>query len=351
LLRILCMIAIIAHHCIGHGTAYFLTWPSNTIVFNMVIAPFGKICFMTFIAISTWFLTKSTFKSERFFKVWFETLFYNVAVVIFACLVVDGFFDTLSIKDWAGSFFPIFGNSHGFIAAYLGFYLMLPLLRMVSDKLNKSQLVILIVFLLLTQMFTYVSMYFFDYSQMYRSEIVLFITVYYVAAYLHNYPFEIQSKTVPLLMVFLIMWGYSAVTLMNTQNYPASEFWRFSATAFNSEFSIFNMIAGFALFFIFNNMKPHYSKTVNTIASTTLGILLMHDHNLFRHYFWFDIVDVGTWANNSLLSYIGMLFLTTLIIFTVCCIIDLIRIHTLEKMLIKSRVYRKVVLLLRRYWF
>ncbi len=348
-LRILCMLAIVAHHCVVHGLLQIDV--ENDLIRNIndIIIPGGKLCFITFIAISTWFLINSHFKAERFFKVWLETLFYNVFVIIIACIFIEGFADSLSIKNWIGSFFPIFGNSHGFVSAYLGFYLLLPVLHIVSNNLNKKQLLFVTVFLTLTQLFTYISPYFFEYSQPDRAEILLFVMCYFISLYLYRYPIKIQNSIGINLCLFLAVWAVASISRIQFGLHGDMKIWEFMVTASNSEFSFLNIIGGFSLFFIFNAMKPRYCHVINTIASTTLGILLIHDHNLFRHQFWFDVMDITSWANEPIITYYAMMTITVVIAFTSCAIIDLLR-QQLEKAVMKTSVITKMCNKLDSVW-
>lgn len=80
LLRIICMMMIIGAHFVYHGGAL-----SGTSGVNQVISSFlaigGKVGFDCFIVISAWFLVNSSFKIERFLKVWGQVLFYNVLFI------------------------------------------------------------------------------------------------------------------------------------------------------------------------------------------------------------------------------------------------------------------------------
>lgn len=69
LLRIVCMVLIVAHHAVCHGGALQLSW-SGTKALALLVLPTGKIGFDCFLAISMWFLCMSSFKASRFVRTW-----------------------------------------------------------------------------------------------------------------------------------------------------------------------------------------------------------------------------------------------------------------------------------------
>lgn len=94
------------------------------------------------------------------------------------------------------------------------------------------------------------------------------------------------------------------------------------------------VLTSICLFLFFLNTQIKYSKTINTIASTTYGILLIHAHSdSMRQWLWKDIFDnVGTYNKSMMpLRAIG----TVLIVFCVCSLIDLIRQFLIEKPFMK----------------
>jgi hypothetical protein len=71
-----------------------------------------------------------------------------------------------------------------------------------------------------------------------------------------------------------------------------------------------------------------YHKWINTIASATFGVYLIHDNNIIRSLLWID------WFNNakyqdSLLLIPYSVFVVT-VVYVVCSAIDLLRQHIVE---------------------
>ena len=121
LLRIVCMIFLVAHHCCVHGGV--LNTDSPYRFFALIFLPIGKICFVAFVALSMWFLTEKSFKSSRFVKTWLEVFFYSVSFCLISFIFIPR--SKLGmIRGGLASLLPITGNSHGFASSYLLFYLL-----------------------------------------------------------------------------------------------------------------------------------------------------------------------------------------------------------------------------------
>lgn len=82
--------------------------------FSLIFAPLGKMCYVVFMVISSYFLSNANVKSKRFWKVWMEVLFYNILMML-VTLVGTGWNGLLSIKMIVGSILPkLVMNSHAF---------------------------------------------------------------------------------------------------------------------------------------------------------------------------------------------------------------------------------------------
>ena len=87
-------------------------------------------------------------------------------------------------------------------------------------------------------------------------------------------------------------------------------------------------------FLYFKNLKISYNKLINTFASSVFGVLMIHaNSDLMRQWLWKDIlknVEVyqsDLWLIHALLSTVG--------IFVVCSLLDMLRIHFIEKPVFK----------------
>lgn len=70
--------------------------------------------------------------------------------------------------------------------------------------------------------------------------------------------------------------------------------------------SIFILIAAVELFLAFTKMKPFYSKTVNTIAASTLGVYLIHENIFMRPFLWQKVFKNAEMFNSDYLFLHGI---------------------------------------------
>ena len=334
LLRIICMFMIVIHHFMAHGGLWMLAPSTNKIVVNFFM-PFGKVCFDAFVAISCWFLVKSSFKGIRFLKIWLQVFFYNVVFSVLTVLMQnsDG---TVGIMEIIGSFLPMIGNSHGFAAAYLVFYLFLPILKKLQDGLTKKQTGYILFVLGATQVIIPIIGYVISYTQPMQSEFLLFVFVYFLAYYLQNWPIKLlKSMGVKLILLTLILTILVGNNILSM--YRGGYIFSFIMTTSSTEFSILNIMAGFLLFMIFNQIKIPNSKAVNFVASTTFGVLLLHDHNYFRTIFWSFFKNLFVWETLQPLFFIGVILVVSCCVFLIGTVIDTIRQYCLESWLLKCK--------------
>ena len=330
LCRIICMLMIVAHHCVLHGGAFDMEGMSTNRILSLFLIPGGKLCFDCFLAISCWFLVDQKFRTKRFLKVWFMNLFYSVVFTGVACL----FGKAVSFKNWLSVFLPITGNSHGFAATYLAFYLLLPFLTMVSQKLKKKQARWLWILLLYLEVGSQLIGCFNQYYQPFASEILLFVLCYFTALNLKKWPLKITENKKWMLFIFCAIWvALFMVRFQYVQNGDNAVL-AYIMNTMCDESSISNLVGGFALFFFFKDLKVKKMPMINFLATGTFGVLLIHDHNFFRSVLWKDILKTDLWYGSSkFVIYVGVY---VILVFAVCFAIDKMRFYLLEERIFKS---------------
>lgn len=81
LLRIVCMILIIAHHFSVHSIIPENISRLNRFIFD-VFAIGGKVAVNVFVLISGYFMVKSKFKLQKLLMLIFQTFFYSIVIYI-----------------------------------------------------------------------------------------------------------------------------------------------------------------------------------------------------------------------------------------------------------------------------
>lgn len=338
LCRIICMLLIIAHHVVVHGGGISIDFSTNKII-SLFILPGGKLAFDCFIALSCWFLVEQVFRTERFLKIWLETLFYSITFAVVAYLMGTEFTN----RNWFSIIFPIAGNSHGFAAAYLSLYLLLPFLAKISKNITKKQAGMLVVILFFLEVMTQLIGAVSQYTQPLSSELLIFILLYFVAFYLKRFPIKILSNKAFTFSIFILCW--ITVFLLNwlSAYYPTNPYIANAMMLGNNESSILYIIGGFSLFFFFYNIKMPTVPFINKLATTTLGILLIHDHNFFRYDLWKKIVRTQDWYYINPVLFVLSIVVTAICIFVLGAIIDLLRQKLLEKPIFRAEQLQMII--------
>lgn len=345
LLRILCMVMIVAHHLFLHGGIFEQSVSNMTnLLFGGILMPGGKIGYDCFIIITAWFCTGKEFKGSRLVKIALEVIFYNIVGMALAATLNNGQMESVSLRNWIGCIFPIFGISHGFAVYYMIFLFILPLLNTVSEKMTKRNILSIITLLFMMQIGAKVLSVIIDYSSLVDLDngLFTFIILYFAIAYIKKYPLKLCDKKILLALILVFIWIINATANVLSVKYPEAKLFSLATGVLNSDISPLNMIAGFCLFFIFNGFKIKHNSIINFIASHTFGILLLHDHNYFRYVIWKRVFFTEKFYNTALPILMVYTAAVVLVIFMAGIIIDTIREYVLEKPIIRTKIYTKV---------
>lgn len=336
LLRIICMFLIIGHHCIVHGGILETDENINKMV-SLIFVPVGKICFITFIAISMWFFVdNSKFKAIKFIKTWGMVFFYSFIFTLLSGYLEGG----VTVKKLLSSLLPIAGNSHGFASSYLLFYLLLPFIAIATEKLQKKAARYLLIITFYAQVISQIIGYLNSYYQQIFSEIGLFIFCYILMLNLKKWPIKIlQDKSLLgciVASIYFLLLESNYLSLFGKNNQITD----FILSISGSESSLLIIIAGFCIFFLAKDIKIPNSSLINRIATYTFAVLLIHDHNYFRTFVWDYFVETEKWYSSNI--YIFILLFVIVCIFFVCSIIEYLRTEFIEKNMLNIHIVKNI---------
>lgn len=277
LLRIISMFLIILHHFGAHGfTTYgllstgLLPATENWIKVFLAIGKFGV---NLFVLISGYFLVKSKFKWSKLVKLILQTMFFTVSLYLITCAWGEIKF---SWKDLLRNFFPISTRKYWFVEIYVILYALSPFINKVINHCSKREFQTLLGILLIVQIvFPNIDNYF------PQSELVWFITLYLIAAYIRLYPNKLTDLKRVNLPVFVFTFGLIIYAYLVWEQ------------AYFGMSSLFCVVASLSLFCLFKNIKMPKIKAINFIASTMLGVYLFHDNLYFTHsipHIWNDAI-------------------------------------------------------------
>lgn len=324
LLRVVAMLMIVAHHFSIHGGFDF---PTTAVSFNRLWTQFillgGKIGVNVFVLISGYFLISAkTVKASKVIKLWSQIFFYSV--LIFFIFVATGI-RPFGIKAFLHHLAPITYSQWWFAAAYFVLYLLSPYLNGMLNRLNQREYVGFLSLLLfcwcLIPTFT---------SRLYQSNNLLwFIFLYSLAGYFRLY----GVGNVKCGRFFVLSAASAGLTFLSAVVFDILGT-KISVFASNSTFfydmqKLPALLTSVFLFLGFLKLEIGQNRFINFLSSAMFGVYLIHDHEYVRLFLWETLFQNRSFSESNLLAPYS-LFVVALV-FTVCAVLELARIHLLEK--------------------
>ena len=345
LYRIVMMLIIIAHHLVvnsGVMGAFKFDNVTSNMVFLYLFGFGGKPMIDGFLLITGFFTIKSKFTVEKAAKVFVEILFYKVAFYILFCILGLQSFEMQTFKE---TVFYVFYNGHGaFPATYFWLYLLTPFINKLVEGINKNQYIALLGVLLMY--FTIISTFIKSVDTF--NELGWYTTVYLIGGYLRLYEPKILNNGVKsgILTLVSLLACYGSILLIIKGRMDATTDLSPYYYVSNAH-KILGVLLAVTSFQFFRHLRIPTSKIINTLASTIFGVLLIHANSAtMRTWLWKDFLDIrGHYEWQWLPLYA---IICVFAIFIVCALIDLVRIHLLEKP--TFMVYRKIEDKIVKWW-
>ena len=323
------MLSIVAHHYVVNSglLAADGVISSNPIAIHslvlLLVGAWGKIGINSFVLITGYFMCKSSISLKKFLRLFLEVMFYRI--VISCAFWITGY-SAFSIKELIKIFIPIKDISTGFTSAYLVFFLFIPFLNKLIHSLNERQHICLL--LLCGFLYTFLGTV--PYFSVTFNYVSWFIVLYFISSYIRLYPKKIYSNNAFWSIVLMIVTVLCAALVICCAFVFNGNYYMF-VTDSNTALAVIEAVCAFM---VFNNLKIKNSSIINTLASATFGVLLIHaNSDIMRSWLWGDVlnvVDVHSQGNGYL-----HIVLSVLGVYCVCTVLDLIRIYVIEKPVFK----------------
>lgn len=304
LLRILAIIFIIAHHLSVHGLFDFSGLGNSPIIllnhtWISFIAQLGKAGVNIFVLITGYFLIDGgLFKTKKVLYIVLEMLVFSLSIGIPFIFIYK---KSITPELVMSLIFPFGGGKWWFVTSYLLLYILSPLINLGIRAMNKKMHLIIIAVLvtLWSVIPTFIGVNY-DFSTL-----GWFLTLYLIASYIRLYDFNIKCKSWLGILISVLIFVFSFAAhvsiqyLFGNSNYFVSKIinW-FSLVTTNNIFQVASVII---LFLSFKKIQMKSIKSINLIASTTLAIYLLHDHNDMRQFIWNTLFKCNSYASSPLL--------------------------------------------------
>lgn len=335
LYRIICMMLIVAHHCVvnsGLISSDPLTLqPCGPLVDNpfsintlllWTIGMWGKTGINCFLLITGYFMCTSNITLRKFLKLMLWIYIYNVFIFI---IFLSCGYETLRPTRIIQILSPVWGFNSNFTSCFIGFWLTIPFWNILIKNMTKRQHEILLCLLL--GMYTILgSVPKFDVAMNY---VTWFGVIYLISSYMRLYPHPIMSNK----RLWMMLTISSILISIGSMVFMSYFFGHKGATFFVSDSNkILAVIVAISSFLWFKNMNISYSKLINTIGASTFGVLLIHANSYAMiQWLWKDTVDCVGHYYLPPFHMVLYILSSVVIIFIVCTIIDIIRIKLVEK--------------------
>lgn len=321
LYRIVLMILIIAHHYVVNSGVMDVMHSDGLIpksIFLYLFGAWGKTGINCFVMITSYFMCKSEISIRKFLKIFLQVKFY--AIVFFLIFAITGY-EPITLRGIIEVLIPIRSITTNFTNCFEIFYLLIPILNVLTKNMTKRQheyggLILVFVYVVLGTL-----------RQVQFNYLSWFVVLYFIASYIRIYPREIynNAKTWGTLSIILLALGSLSIVFM---------VWTGKGTYFFVSDSNTFLAAslGISSFLFFKNLNIGYSKAVNYIASATFGVFLIHTiSDTMRRWLWGTLLNVTGIYEHTTLMVIAHAIGSVVGIFVVCAFIDKLRECFIEK--------------------
>ena len=182
LLRIVCMLLIMAHHMVYHSAAIQTAHPVNRVIARVLFAG-GMTGVNCFVMITGYFL--APFRAKRLLSILLETLLYSVGITLI--LYLTGLNKDITWDTLKNAALVVSRSPYWFVVMYLGLTAVLPLLqpgvKALSRNAHRCVLAAGTVYLCLIPTFTFQ-----DPSSQFFHQITWFFYLYVLGAYFKKFP-------------------------------------------------------------------------------------------------------------------------------------------------------------------
>lgn len=273
---------MIAHHFYYHFTtlsAYLeadlirdpLSWRAQ---FSFFCGSFGRIANSCFVLITSYYMCRSQITLKKFFKLYTTFVLCRAIALIARELTIGG----VGFMTVASIFVPMYQLKCNFFGCFFIFYLTIPYLNILAANMTKRLHALLI--LLLTYVYVFCNnVPVFEGVWNYFG---WFIYLYFIAAYLRFYPVAWLENTRVTGVLLLLALGAMALCIYGQAYWVVERLGRTPESTKEmikfvreSNLIVPFLISGFSFMF-FKNVKIPQSKTINALATASLGVFLLH---------------------------------------------------------------------------
>lgn len=327
LLRIICILAIIAHHFSIHPQWDF---DYGNITFNRVLLQAlcigGKLGVNCFLLISGFFLISKKNRSVKsILKIWIQMLFYSIMIPLLMYTLGRG---NITVKTLITAVLPVTSLTWDYASAYFVLMLFVPFYNGFLQGLNKKEFEkLLAVYFCCWCLIPTIT------GQSFESNYLIWMfVVYSCGAYIRLYPNNLTESIKSAIVGIIISYSLYLLSVI-VMDVLGTHFSLFANNAREIRFGQMQMLPcillSISVFLLFKNLCIKNNSIINFLAKGVFGVYLIHEHFLVRDLLWNQLFKNAEYYESKKL-FLYALF-AVVIVFLCCEIIEQLRIHLLEK--------------------
>ena len=303
------MLMIVAHHYAYYGVLHseygdnYQIWADGALlnkIATVLLVPGGEIGVACFFMITGFYMYKQNEVSlKKIIKIATEVYFYAIVTLIiylFAKILGYEFASISTAKQLMGIvriiFIPNSSGSWWYITAYIALIVLIPQINQIVSYLNTKGTYVLIF-----------SLWFFWYTV---GKIGAPFYIFYRAVFFYIIGASLASQVIKIaptnlctvLLISAAGWAsfaaleYAIAHLsVSTENVSLISIFSNSCELVQTAISV--PLSAIPLFVFFIQKEMGYCKTINSIASSTFGIYLLHSNSLITPFVWNYLFNVG----------------------------------------------------------
>lgn len=340
LLRIISILLIICFHYV-YKSGYVYSYLNIHTFFIKSMWFLGELGVNLFILITGYHLSKTKASVKKLILFCLEVLFYNFLLYGLDILFGNNQVDTL--KEKILLFFPVITQKYWFVTAYILVYILSPFYNILINSFSKRiYQKFLIVNILLWSIIPTIFGIFYNTSEsvLYYNRFIWLTFMYFVGAYIRKFDIKFFASKKRSLITFIITYLtmlFSILLIYNSRK-DLIPLGTSEIAYFWTPNNILMLILSISMFKLFTNLKVKNDILINKVASTTLGIYLLHDGS-FTNYMWKNIFRTN--VNIYKPTFWIYMLAAAIYIFLVGVLIDFIR-QAIEKYIIKKLIDLKI---------
>lgn len=324
------MLMIVAHHFVvnsgltSEGGPLWSNFISGKSIFLSLFGAWGKTGINCFLMITGYFMCTSSITLRKFLKLMAQIYLYRC--LFFFIFLLAGY-ETISPLKITRLLMPFWGFSDDFTPCFIAFWLLIPFLTMLVQRINQRQHQLL----LLTLLGFYTLLGSIPTFEVRFNYITWFSIIFFISSYIRIYPHPIFKRKAlwGWLTVLSITMAASSILILKFLFGNKAGFGYFFVSDSNK---IFSVVVAVCSFLWFNNLKIRYSKRVNSFGAATFGVFLIHaNSHSMRTWLWKDTLDVVGHYSLPIMQLMIYSVGVVLAVFIICNLIDQLRIATVEK--------------------